>query len=158
MTVALGGTFDPVHDGHRALIERAFSLGDVVIGLTTDPFAYRLRAGARFVRPWAVRKADLTVDLERYATRFGRVYEVRPLAAATAVATEPQFTDLVVSPETVETAEYINELRDADGIPPLEIHVVEHVRDQAGEIISSTRIVRGEIDAHGRRLAEPTER
>lgn len=158
MTVALGGTFDPVHDGHRALIDRAFELGDVVIGLTTDTFAYRLRGGNRYVRPWSRRHDDLATELERYARRYGCQYAIRPLSSATGIATEPQFTDLVVSPETAQTAERINALRDAEGIPPLEIHVVEHVRDETGAVISSSRIVRGEIDPHGLPLATARER
>lgn len=154
MTVALGGTFDPIHDGHRALFEKAFSLGDVVIGLTTDGFAHKLRGGSRYVRPYETREADLADELHRYARRHGRSFEIRPLETATGIATEPQFTDLVVSPETVGPAERINELRGAEGIDPLEIHVVDHVRDEAGGIISSTRIVNGEIDPHGRVLVD----
>ena len=40
--VAVGGTFDPINDGHIALLRRAFTLGeggDVVIGLTSDEMA-----------------------------------------------------------------------------------------------------------------------
>ena len=36
MQVALGGTFDPIHDGHRALFARALEVGDVTVRLTSD--------------------------------------------------------------------------------------------------------------------------
>ncbi|MFB6254460.1 MAG: adenylyltransferase/cytidyltransferase family protein, partial [Halobacteriaceae archaeon] len=43
MQVALGGTFDPIHDGHRKLFSKAFSLGDVTVGLTSDELASQTR-------------------------------------------------------------------------------------------------------------------
>ena len=40
--VAVGGTFDQLHRGHRALLGKAFEVGDkVVIGLTSDAFVER---------------------------------------------------------------------------------------------------------------------
>lgn len=56
--VALGGTFDPVHDGHRAFFCRAFELGDVTVGLTTDALAPKTRAENRYVYPYESRAAD----------------------------------------------------------------------------------------------------
>jgi pantetheine-phosphate adenylyltransferase len=149
MDVALGGTFDPVHDGHRALFERAFELGDVTVGLTSDELAPETRREHREVRPFEERKRDLLAELERFATEHDREFAVHELEEPTGIATEPRFDYLVVSPETVEGAERINDIRRERGHDPLEVEVVDHVLAADGKRISSTRIVNGEIDQHG---------
>ena len=149
MDVALGGTFDPVHDGHRRLFERAFELGDVTVGLTSDELAPKTRAVERHVRSFDERKADLENELESIAAEHGREFEVRKLEQPTGIATERQFDYLVVSPETRKGGERINEIRRERGHDPLEVVVVPHLRADDGDIISSTRIVNGEIDEHG---------
>jgi len=149
MKVALGGTFDPVHDGHRALFERAFELGDVTVGLTSDDLAPETRTVDRYVRRFEERKRDLERELAGLADAHDREFEVRELTEPTGIATEPQFDALVVSPETEATGERINDIRTDAGHDPLEIVVVDHVTAEDGDVISSTRIVMGEIDEHG---------
>ena len=40
MKVGIGGTFNVLHKGHRALLDKALEIGDeVVVGLTSDRFA-----------------------------------------------------------------------------------------------------------------------
>lgn len=149
MDVALGGTFDPVHDGHRKLFDRAFQLGDVTVGLTSNALAPKTRHVERYVRPFDERKRDLEAELSALAEEYDRQYAVRELTEATGIATEPEFDALVVSPETRDGGEEINRIREDRGHDPLEIHVVDHVSAEDGERISSTRIVKGEIDEHG---------
>ncbi|WP_227373768.1 phosphopantetheine adenylyltransferase [Haladaptatus halobius] len=149
MDVALGGTFDPVHDGHRALFKRAFELGDVTVGLTSDDLAPKTRNVDRHIRSFEVRKRDLEADLRTLAEEYDREFDVRRLTEPTGIATEAKFDVLIVSPETKDGGERINDIREERGYDPLDIVVVPHVEAEDGDIISSTRIVRGEIDEHG---------
>jgi pantetheine-phosphate adenylyltransferase len=149
MKVALGGTFDPVHDGHRRLFERAFELGDVTVGLTSDDLAPETRHENRFIRSFDERQRDLAAELDSLADEYDRDVEIRELTEPTGIATEPEFDVLVVSPETAEGAERVNDLRRTEGFDPLRIEIVDHVPAEDGERISSTRIVNGEIDEHG---------
>ena len=149
MKVALGGTFDPVHDGHRRLFERAFELGDVTVGLTSDDLAPETRHENRFIRSFDERQRDLAAELDSLTDEYDRDVEIRELTEPTGIATEPEFDVLVVSPETAEGAERVNDLRRTEGFDPLRIEIVDHVPAEDGERISSTRIVNGEIDEHG---------
>lgn len=149
MDVAVGGTFDPLHEGHRDLLRRAFELGEVTVGLTSDELASEMRPHGRHVRPFEDRERELQDELRGFAEHHGRSFEVRRLDSPTGIATEPPFEALVVSPETEAGGDRINEIRREGGLAPLRIEVVPHRRAEDGEIISSTRIVRGEIDEHG---------
>ena len=149
MDVALGGTFDPIHDGHRALFERAFELGDLTVGLTSDELAPETRHVDRYVRPFEERRDSLAVELREFADEHDREFTVRKLDSPTGIATEPMFDVLVVSPETRTGGKRINELRRKRGNEPLQLAVVDHVYAEDGELLSSTRIVRGEVDEHG---------
>ncbi|WP_181686309.1 phosphopantetheine adenylyltransferase [Halorhabdus salina] len=149
MQIALGGTFDPIHDGHRELFERAFEHGDVTVGLTSDELAPDTRQEGRPIRSYADRLADLEAELSTFAEEYDREFEIRKLEEPTGIATEAQFDVLVVSPETETGGKHINEIRRENGREPLEIDVVDHVMAEDGEPISSTRIVAGEIDEHG---------
>ena len=58
-TVAVGGTFDEFHKGHRSLLKKAFEVGNhVLIGLCSDDFVKKLKKPHEIV-PYEKRLEEL---------------------------------------------------------------------------------------------------
>ncbi|MDD1720920.1 MAG: phosphopantetheine adenylyltransferase [Euryarchaeota archaeon] len=142
-SVAVGGTFDVLHDGHKALLRKAYELGRVTIGLVSDKMA---KHKGHAVNSYAVRKRALTSYV---LALTGADPEITELNDPYGPTLETQFDYIVVSPDTIDTAREINAIRTRHGMLPITIICVDFVRARDGKPISSSRIRRGEIDEHG---------
>ena len=143
---AVGGTFEFLHKGHRALLMKAFEIADkVLIGITSDEFAKFTR---ETVEPYEQRIQRLTVFLIR--NNFLERCEVIKINDAIKPAMKPDLQAIVVSPETFPVAEEINQERTNLGQRTLKVIQIPFVLADDGEPISSTRIKAEEIDAEGR--------
>lgn len=149
--VALGGTFDTIHKGHRELLITAFNLGDnVLIGLTTDKFA-RSMGKTHEVKPYVERLESLKKLLEDMRVEDRAI--ITPIEDPYGPAAyNPAVEAIVVSDETYSRALEINKLREARGLKTLEIVKIPMVLAEDGKPISSTRVKLGEIDEDGRLL------
>ncbi len=141
--VAVGGTFEPLHEGHRAILKKAYELGEVYIGLTSDAMADRRY---RKVLPyWRRKKA-----LEQYVHQgFGIIPDIQKIHDPYGPTIDEHFDYIVISPDTYPVAMEINQIREKKGLRPIEAIKIDFVLAQDGKPISSTRIKNGEIDEHG---------
>ena len=140
--VAVGGTFDKFHDGHKKLVSTAFEIGEKIeIGVTSDEFG------------------GLKGDIDSCEERMNGLklffsdksnFDIVPLEDpyGTTIYDE-DFEAIVVSEETEPTAIEINNIRNSKGMNPLDIVVVSFVLAYDGTPISSTRIRSGEINKNG---------
>lgn len=146
--VALGGTFQYLHDGHARLIEKAFEIagdGKVYIGLTSDEMLKKNHS----VESYEDRRMHLLEYIKEMGVPEER-YEVTKLNDPCGPTLEEAYDYIIVSPETYPVALKINSIREKKGKKPLEIVYVEYVMAEDDIPISSTRIANGEIDRHGR--------
>ncbi|NLV26358.1 MAG: phosphopantetheine adenylyltransferase [Methanomicrobiales archaeon] len=157
MKIMVGGTFDPLHDGHRLLIRRAFDLatpdGTVIIGLTSDSFANRK---VHPIHSYNNRYNDLVLFVRSLHSPVH--WEIEELHDQYGSTLDEDFDALVVSEETFPVGQNINQKRRELGKSCVEIHMIRCVLAEDGKWISSTRIWRGEIDIHGKLIKnEDTE-
>jgi pantetheine-phosphate adenylyltransferase len=162
----LGGTFTPIHNGHRTLLHKAFQTascngngeGHVIVALTSTTLAKQTRsdpAHADLLGPFEKRRESLNTELERVSGAYAVSYKIIKLEDTHGPAvTRSDLDALIVSPEAKaqRRAHELNEQRMDNGLSPLEIHTAPFVTAEDGTPISSTRIRNGEIDTHGRIL------
>jgi len=146
--VAVGGTFDEFHKGHRALLKKAFEVGTrVLVGLCTDEFAKKLWK-THDVAPYGKRLEELEKILRKQGVLHRA--KITPLNDAYGITLSKGCVEaIVVSRETEPRAREINEKRKAIGLPPLHVVVIEMIPAENHVSISTTRIKWGEIDREG---------
>ena len=140
--VAVGGTFDKFHDGHKKLLTTAFEMGNQIeIGVTSDAFGGL--------------KGDIDSCKERMRNLKSFFHDKSNFHVVSlddpfgTTIYEADFDAIVVSEETEPNAIKINEIRVSKGMDPLDIVVVSFVLAEDGTPISSTRIRAGEINKNG---------
>jgi pantetheine-phosphate adenylyltransferase len=149
--VAVGGTFDELHRGHKTLLGKAFEVGNkVVIGLSSDEFVSKM-GKPHATAPYGERCRELEAYLKEVGlTERAEIVQLNDPFGLT--ISGKGLEALVVSKETQKIADRINEKRQLAGMAPLKIVAVNMVQAENSSPISTTRIRRGEIDRNGHML------
>jgi pantetheine-phosphate adenylyltransferase len=152
MRVCLGGTFYPLHKGHKILLKKAFQVagakGSVFIGVTSAAMAKKKGKITSFEkRQQSIEQFLAEENILKQAT-------IQPLSNKFGPTLKGDFDAIVVSPETKPTAEEINKKRKQLGKKPLQIVVIPFVLSEDNQPISSSRIRLKEIDENGTLLKQ----
>lgn len=142
---AVAGTFSVIHDGHRALIGKAFEVGDeVLVGITSDSMA----SSHAVTLPLEMRRKAL----EEYLGTFGKPYTV---FVVDDMFGPREFMDradvLIVSQETEENGKEVVRDRFRRRGKPLGLITVPLVMADTGQKISASEILRGRYSESGHR-------
>lgn len=131
--VALGGTFDRLHNGHKILLSQAVlrTTRQLTVGVTDvnmiqskklweliEPVEQRIKEVFNFLK-------DINPELEY------NVFPLRDIYGPT--KDDPKFQLIVVSEETVPGSVKINEKRKEIGIQPLDVYVIGLAQDSHPE-------------------------
>ena len=150
-TVAVGGTFDELHKGHKTLLLEAFNVGEhVQIGLCSDNFVKRL-SKPHLTASYDQRLRELEVFLRQNGLQE-RAYVVCIDDPFGVTLSDRSIEALIVSKETEPIALVINRRRVEAGLIPLQILTIDMIPSENHFPISTTRIRCGEIDREGHLL------
>ena len=144
MKTAVAGTFNVIHDGHKALFARAFELGtEVCVGITSDAMAAESRPD--FV-PLHVRRTALDSVLRTYGKPYS-IFVIDDIYGPSEILDDVDI--LIVSPETEANGYKINEEREKRGVRPLIISIVPLILASDGHKVSARSILEGKYGTHG---------
>ena len=146
--VGLGGTFDRLHKGHEALIQKAFEIGvQVLIGITSDEMLFR-KDKSKEIQPYAHRVENIKNYLKNNDL-IQRSEIIKLKDSYGPAVTRKEMEAIIVTKETRPNAEKINDIRMKNALPPLIIVIVPRIFAKDGLPISSSRIRAGTIDKNG---------
>lgn len=147
--VAVGGTFDRLHAGHKYFLKMSKEYGEkLVVGLTSDEMCEG-KEEEDLIQNYKERKTQL----EEYLSSLKVKYEITKLDDIGGPAkNRPDIEAIVVTEETLPNARKINKVRKEKGLEELNYYVLPFIMAEDGKQISSTRIRKEEINKQGELL------
>jgi pantetheine-phosphate adenylyltransferase len=147
--LALGGTFDHFHKGHRFFLNKAFKLSKLVtIGITSDAFAHVIH-NDQALQSFKVRKRELKNFLkEENFIQRSNIIELKDVYGTT--VEDKSLEAILITANTRKGGQRINNKRLQEGNSELTLLKCQLLNAEDGEVISSHRIREGEIDREGR--------
>ncbi|KAA1121704.1 hypothetical protein PGTUg99_019272 [Puccinia graminis f. sp. tritici] len=155
-TLALGGTFDHLHSGHKILLTMAAWLTThrLIVGITDDELLKNKKHASQ-LEPIEVRQEAVRGFVERVGPSDLRTETPRLQDVYGPTATDPTIDGLLVSQETLPGAKAIDAIRSQNGLKSLRTYVIDLISnqltlvplDQQNLKISSTQI-RAWLDSH----------
>ncbi|KAJ7125493.1 Nucleotidylyl transferase [Mycena crocata] len=145
--VALGGTFDHLHAGHKILLSMAAWIASekLIVGVTDDALLTR-KANAHVLESLAQR----TATVRRFLTAFkpGLVYDIVPISDVYGpTGWDPNIQALVVSKETASGAAAIASHRAEKDLPALQTFTIDVISatstslsDEDAELLKQTKM------------------
>jgi inosine/xanthosine triphosphatase len=152
--VCVGGSFNILHAGHRKLLEAAVreaNGAEVVVGLTSDRLSMKGYERPGFeARRRRVGGALKSLGCMRFSVRHLDSEYAPELAGRGESPSARGVSVIVVSEDTVRTAERLNRERRRNGLGALRIVPVPLVLAYDSIPIAARRVAAGEIDEMGR--------
>lgn len=153
--VVSGGTFDHLHKGHRSFLKFTASYGrKVLVGLTSDKY-FKSKNQLDLIQPYKERKKALEDFLKKEKlTKKIKIIPIDNIFGPT-LKKDLLIDAIIITDKTAEGAKTINLKRKAVGLKTLPIIVSPIVKGEDNEVISSSRIRKGEIDREGKLYLNP---
>lgn len=151
--IFVAGTFDHLHNGHKAVLERAVIEGEnITVGITSEQFlhTYKPQVFEHGQSPQLFEERKHNVEtyvqtiLEQGTVEYISIDN--PLSPAD---TNPSYDAIIITNDNKLTGEEINKKRQEKSLSLLTLIEVDKIPASDGADLSSTRIRLGEIDTNG---------
>ena len=145
--VAMGGTFDRLHVGHKVLLTYSVlhARNRLRIGVTGEALLKK-KHHAELLQPFEERRRNVEAFVR--ALRTDLTYDVVELSEPTGgTTTIADLTAMVVSPETLPTIDIINEKRAENKLEPVAPVLINYIGPDGEERVSSTALREAEKSA-----------
>lgn len=145
--IAIGGTFDLLHEGHKKFIRYAFSLGErVTMGVTSDELVKELKGGSHQAFDQRFKSICDFINLNKFSSRAS-VVSLDNFFGPTLF--DKTIDCLLVTKDSLAGANVINEARIKLVFKALPVEIFPLVIGSDNKILSSKRIRNGEINQQG---------
>lgn len=130
--VALGGTFDHLHAGHKILLSMAAWIADqkLIVGVTDDSLLTK-KSNHHVLESLSGRMEGVREFLQLFRPQIE--HDVLPISDVYGpTAADSNIQALVVSKETLSGAEAIDKVRRERSLPPLKTYVIDVIAGDSG--------------------------